>query len=77
MVKSCGVVVVVVVGGGPRDYTVSFLGLAIAIPISRPRPRSLTILKQVPLSRQRVSTDPCGDGGTMRGVRLGSEDGPM
>ena len=36
----------------------------------------LLILKQVPL-RQRVSVDPCGDGGTMRGVRLGSEDQRM
>ena len=42
MVKSCGVVVVVVVGGGLLDYTVSFLGQVIAIVISRPR--SLTIM---------------------------------
>ena len=41
MVKSCGVVVVVVVGGGLLDYTVSFLGQVIVIVISRPR--SLTI----------------------------------
>ena len=33
IVKSCGVVVVVVVGGGLLDYTVSYLG----------KPRSLTI----------------------------------
>ena len=54
MVKSC----VVVVCGGLLDYTVSFLGLAIAIPISRPRPRSLTILesqKIFSLSQKRLS----------------------
>ena len=56
MVKSCGVVVVG--GGGPRDYTVSFLGLAIAIPISRPRPRSLTIFTHAQrLSRMSIFAD--------------------
>ena len=51
MVKSCGVV-----GGGLLDYTVSFLGQAIVISISRPR--SLTISIFIPSCKPFVSFDP-------------------